>query len=151
MIDPRKVEAYEKHGADLMVYAASLVGPQAAEDLVADAMVRIFRLADWGRVADERAYLYRCVLNEARRRGRPVPSPSPWDLRRRPGAGDGEPEIPDLGLLRSLSTRERAVVFLAYWEDTAIADIADTLAISDGAVRRYLARARAKLRKELGR
>ena len=41
-IDPQKVEAYEKHAADLMRLASVLVGPPDAEDVVADAMVRVF-------------------------------------------------------------------------------------------------------------
>ena len=56
--------------------------------------------------------------------------------------------IDELGVFQTLSRRERAVIYLAYWEDMAVGDIADTLGIGDGAVRRYLARARKKLREE---
>jgi RNA polymerase sigma factor (sigma-70 family) len=45
-----------------------------------------------------------------------------------------------------LSLRQRAVVVLAYWADLTPDDIADRLGISEGAVRRHLARARARLR-----
>ena len=68
MIDPRIVEAYEKHSTDLMFYATALIGPSEAEDVVADAMLRVFRTSNWDRVLEPRGYLFRCVLNEATRR-----------------------------------------------------------------------------------
>jgi DNA-directed RNA polymerase specialized sigma24 family protein len=70
MIDSRLVEAYEKHSADLMAYATTLVGAQRAEDVVADAMVRVFLTADWSRIDDARPYFFRCVLNECRRQSK---------------------------------------------------------------------------------
>jgi DNA-directed RNA polymerase specialized sigma24 family protein len=48
--------------------------------------------------------------------------------------------------IRGLSTQQRAVVFLAYWEDRRIEQIAAVLRTSDGSVRKHLARARAALR-----
>ncbi len=48
-----------------------------------------------------------------------------------------------------LSPRQRAVVFLTYWDDLDPGSIAGLLGISDGAVRRHLARARATLRRNL--
>lgn len=54
------------------------------------------------------------------------------------------PEV--LEAMSALSTRQRAVVVLTYWEDLTPGVIADRLAISDGTVRRHLARARSKLR-----
>ena len=149
MIDQRMVEAYEKHSADLICYATALVGAQEAEDVVADAILRIFRTTDWDRVVEARGYLFRCVLNEVRRRARRTPLARASARLLIERSDDHAPALDELGVFRKLSARERAVVYLAYWEDTAIADIADTLAISDGAVRRYLARARTKLREEL--
>ena len=62
----------------------------------------------------------------------------------------GEPVVADAHrLLDGLSEQQRAVVYLAYWEDWTAADIAAHLGVSDGTVRRQLARARAKLREEL--
>jgi RNA polymerase sigma factor (sigma-70 family) len=48
-----------------------------------------------------------------------------------------------------LSERQRAVVYLTYWDDLDPPRIAELLGISDGAVRRHLARARHHLRKTL--
>jgi RNA polymerase sigma-70 factor (ECF subfamily) len=41
-----------------------------------------------------------------------------------------------------LSVRQRAVVYLSYWEDMTDEDIAEHLGIGAGSVRRHLARAR---------
>ena len=49
----------------------------------------------------------------------------------------------------SLPIRQRAVLYLAYWEDMGPTAIGRTLGISDGAVRRHLARARAAMRTSL--
>jgi RNA polymerase sigma factor (sigma-70 family) len=41
------------------------------------------------------------------------------------------------------------VVVLTYWEDLTVEQVAGTLEISEGSVRRHLARARARLREVL--
>ena len=51
--------------------------------------------------------------------------------------------------LASLSEQQRAVVFLTYWEDLSPAQVADLLGVSDGTVRKQLARAREHLRRIL--
>lgn len=89
------------------------------------------------------------MLNEVRRRARRAPLARASARLLVERSDDQASAVDELGVFRKLSARERAVVYLAYWEDTGIAGIADTLAISDGAVRRYLARARTKLREEL--
>ncbi len=116
-------------------------------------MVKVFDKVDLSAVADPRAYLFTCVLNQARSAGRSASA-----RRRRElvtsgrGALSPAPNASDeLGVLRVLSTRERAVIYLTYWEDMAVADVAHCLDLGDGTVRRYLARARAKIRKELER
>jgi RNA polymerase sigma factor (sigma-70 family) len=149
-IDPGAVEAYEKHSGDLIAYATVLVGPTEAEDVVADAMLRVFTSNRWSRVRDERGYLFRCVLNQAAstRRRRAVgrdKERQTWEER-----VDAAPEtVDELGALAALSVQERAAIYLTYWEDLAPRDVATALGISEGAVRRYLARARAKLREVL--
>jgi Sigma-70 region 2 len=64
-IDPGAVEAYEKHADDLIAYATVLVGPNEAEDVVADAVLRVFVSKSWSRVREPRRYLFRSVLNQA--------------------------------------------------------------------------------------
>ena len=48
-----------------------------------------------------------------------------------------------------LSVMQRAVVYLTYWEDLTPAAVAARLDVSEGTVKRHLARARSKLRKVL--
>jgi RNA polymerase sigma-70 factor (ECF subfamily) len=45
--------------------------------------------------------------------------------------------------------QQRASVVLTYWEDLSPADVAIRLGISEGSVKRHLARARARLKELL--
>jgi RNA polymerase sigma factor (sigma-70 family) len=67
--------------------------------------------------------------------------PPTWELPRL------DPEI--AAAVRGLSLRQRAVVVLTYWADLDPAAVAVRLGISEGSVRRHLARARARLREVL--
>ncbi len=145
------IDLYQMHAKSLIGYAATIVGPSQAEDLVADAMVKVFDRVDLAAVSNPRAYLFACVLNQARSNARRQTTRRRRELvasaRFRPSP---PPETSDeLGVFEVLSTRERAVIYLTYWEDMAIADVASHLGLADGTVRRYLARARTKIRKEL--
>jgi len=51
--------------------------------------------------------------------------------------------------VEELSVRQRAVVYLTYWEDMTDEAVAVHLGISAGSVRRHLARARKHLRRVL--
>jgi RNA polymerase sigma-70 factor (ECF subfamily) len=150
-IDEGAVEAYEKHASDLVAYATALVGPADAEDVVADAMLGVFTTVRWASVREPRGYLFRCVLNRARqterRRSLGRVKEAAVPVRLVDEGDDGGPD--DLGLLARLSVRERAVIYLTYWVDLTPAGVAEVLGLSEGAVKRYLARARAKLREEL--
>jgi RNA polymerase sigma-70 factor (ECF subfamily) len=57
------------------------------------------------------------------------------------------PEV--LSAVFSLSVRQRAVIVLTYWEDLDPAAIATLLNISDGSVRRHLARGKSRLKEVL--
>jgi RNA polymerase sigma factor (sigma-70 family) len=57
------------------------------------------------------------------------------------------PEV--FAAVERLSTRQRAVIFLTYWDDLDPGSVARVLGISEGAVRRHLARARNSLRRSL--
>ncbi len=106
----------------------------------------------WATVRDHGAYLSRAVVNEVRSAHR-------RDLRREvrerraAGAGvvDAAPDpVPELlAALAVLTVQQRATVFLTYWADLTPTAVADHLGISEGSVRKQLARARAHLRKEL--
>jgi RNA polymerase sigma factor (sigma-70 family) len=57
------------------------------------------------------------------------------------------PEV--LRAVQALSVKQRAVIVLTYWEDLGPSVIAQLMGISEGAVKRHLARARSHLKEEL--
>ena len=146
-------DAYRKWADDLMRYATALVGSADAGDLVGDSFAGVLRAGEerWRRVRDPRAYLFRVVCNHARMSDR--------GQRRRErrelvwlAVNDASEQPADaslVALLGRLSVQQRAVTFLTYWEDMPVGEIAGVLGISEGAVKKQLARARAALRKEL--
>ena len=144
-------DIYRKHSAELVRFATGLVGPFDAPDVVTDACLRAFRSRHWVAVTNRRAYLYRSVLNQARSHHRTT-------VRRRirehaAALPDAVTPVPiDIDVLRAvdkLSMQQRASVFLTYWEDLRPAEVAARLEISEGSVKRHLARARARLKELL--
>ncbi len=144
-------DLYRKHGDELVRFATGLVGPFDAQDVVTDACLRAFRSRNWAAVTNRRAYLYRSVLNQARSHHRST-------VRRRirelatAVPGTFTPTLIDIDVMRAidkLSVQQRAAVFLTYWEDLTPAEVAARLDISEGSVKRHLARARARLKELL--
>jgi RNA polymerase sigma-70 factor (ECF subfamily) len=148
--------AYLRHAAELMRFATAIAGPDDASDVVTDAMLRVFHgRVDQAKIADVRAYLFRAVhrrlLDHERANAR---------RRRRDLAfGHGTGHLPNddaraaaidaRAALAALSAQQRTVVFLTYWCDHTPDDIARVLDVSEGTVRKQLARARARLREVL--
>ncbi|CAB4364922.1 MAG: hypothetical protein F2681_14520 [Actinobacteria bacterium] len=141
MIDAADGEVYEKYADELVRFATMLAGPSDAEDLVAGAVVRVFSSPAWRGVSNQRAYLYRSVLSEAasvarsarRRVGR----------EQRVGLWAGADSVPGLhpevvAAARSLSVRQRAVVFMTFWMDASSDEIANVLSLSVRTVQREL-------------
>ena len=140
-------ECYEKHADALIRFAATLVGPSDAEDVVSTAVLGVLRSAV-DSDDDLRPYLYRSVVNAARQQWRTM------DRRNRrealavgplsaPPPDEPHPEI--ARSLARLSPQQRAAIHLAYWEDLTPATVALRLGVSEGTVRRQLARARRRL------
>lgn len=153
----RDEEMYRKHSEELTRFATGLVGPHNAQDVVTDACLRVFRSPTWNTVENPRAYLYRSVLNESRNHHRSAVRRQlkEQEAARLAGATSTVTtmEALDIDILRALdrlSLRQRAVLFLTYWEDLEAAEVGRTLNISTGSVKRHLARGRAKLREVLG-
>lgn len=144
-------EIYRKYADDLVRFATGLVGPFDAQDVVTDACLRSFRSKAWTGVTNHRAYLYRSVLNQAhshhrtslRRRMREMRSAPPETI------PVTETDLDVLDAVNRLSVQQRAAVVLTYWEDLASADVAARLDISEGSVKRHLARARLRLKEYL--
>jgi len=142
---------YAALAPELVRFATSLVGRGNAADVVSAAVLRSLSSPRWPAVANRRSYLYQAVFSEActwRRRASLRPSREAhllvadrWEL----------PTIrPDVAeAVARLSVRQRAAVVLTYWADLNPRAVAELLGISEGSVRRHLARARANLRKVL--
>lgn len=147
------VEAeYRAHAADLVRYATVLVGPHDANDVVNEAVTATIARGSLTSTDDVRAYWFGAVARTAagwhrssfRRRAReqraaertdPIAPSTPADAR---------------AVLSALSTQQRAVVYLTYWLDWPVDRVADALDVSDGTVKKQLARAREHLREVLG-
>lgn len=142
---------YVSLAPELIRFATGLVGPADAADVLSTAMVKALAAPAWASVQNRRAYLYRSVYNAAQ-----------THLRRRYLRRDRESrtglaaqwEMPDVhpevrAAVVDLSLRQRAVIVLTYWADLTPASIAEQLGISEGSVRRHLARARARLKEAL--
>jgi RNA polymerase sigma factor (sigma-70 family) len=151
-VDEADGEIYRKYADELTRFANGLVGPSYAADVVADAIITCFSSSQWESVTSKRPYLYRSVYNQAvefhrssrRRKGREERAAQPEALNE---PADIRPEI--LAAVSRLSVQQRAVVFLTYWDDLTPTSIANLLNISDGSVRRHLARGRSRLKEFL--
>lgn len=146
---------YERLAPELIRFATALVGRIDAPDVLSGAVVKALAAPGWPAVVNRRAYLYRTVFNEAQtwlrrasqrpifeaRATRATAASDRWDL----------PALrPDVRVaVTGLSVRQRAVIVLTYWADLDPPAVAERLGISEGAVRRHLARARARLREVL--
>ena len=146
-------DVYRAHATELTRFATVLVGPDSAHDVVAEAVIRMIGSRVWTRADDRRALLFRAVLFEARNLHR---SAARRRLREEKAAIpvavplDHEPAPEVWEAVRGLSPQQRAVIFFAYWQDLDVTAIARLLGVSDGTVRRQLARARGRLREVLG-
>jgi RNA polymerase sigma-70 factor (ECF subfamily) len=143
---------YRAHAVDLVRYATVLVGPHDAPDVVSEAVAATMARNSLAGVDDVRAYWFRAVSNTAlswhrsafRRRDREQRA----SALERPDEGQRNPTEART-ILSPLSVQQRAVVYLTYWHDWTPDQIADALGVSDGTVRKQLARSRAHLREVL--
>ena len=146
-------ETYRRHSAELMRFATALVGPSEAADVLSDAFVQVLSSPAWPTVRDRRAYLFRAVLNAARASGRSRARRAAREAKaaRLAWTQDaGTSTVADfIAVLGQLSERQRAVVFLTYWEELTPQRVAGLSGISEGSVRRHLARGRSTLREVL--
>lgn len=152
VIDERSVDAYAAHADGLVRFAAGLVGPSDAQDVVADAMARLMDSRVWAEAENPRALMYRAVLYEARMFVRSRRRRLSREAR---AAVDEAYDMPNIApevsrAVAGLSPQQRAVVFLTYWDDLDPGSVAALLGVSEGTVRKQLARARDRLREVLG-
>lgn len=150
-------ELVRTRGTALVGYAYLLCGDRReAEDLVQDALVKTYTRGRTSEPTTVEAYVRRAVLTTYvdgfRRRRR-------WAaVRHLLATEDDHPSPEDRSsdrvdvrtALATLSPRERACVVLRFYEDLTVPAIAEELALSQGAVKRYLSDGVRRLEAALG-
>ncbi len=144
--------AYDRYADDLVRYAQVLVGRSSAADVVADTFADLLRNPDgaWSNAQHAKAFLFGAVANRARMHhranGRRTRREQLAAGRRRtePVMDDHSHTVPEAFAV--LSVQQRAVTYLTYWHDLSVSQVAETLGVADGTVRRQLARARHRIR-----
>jgi RNA polymerase sigma factor (sigma-70 family) len=152
MTDMPDREIYEEVRGPLMRFAASLVGPHDAADLVSEAVVATLRRRSLASLDNPQAYLMRSVLNRARSRARSA-------IRERgalarlgapahgPAADDGLSDVAQT--VAALPPRQRAAVYLVHWEGMSPTEAARHIGVRPATLRRYLHLAHKRLRRHL--
>jgi RNA polymerase sigma factor (sigma-70 family) len=143
----RVVETLVAQRGDALVHYAYFVSGNQddAADLVQDALVKTFgRLRNGFTVASAEAYVRRTILNSYLDRGRRVTRwrkiahfEVPQEIQESPADATGD-RIDLSAELQKLTPRERACLVLRYYDDLTVNDIAQTLELSPGTVKRYL-------------
>lgn len=144
-------DLWRRHVDELTRYCALLVGPNDAADVVSSAFVKASPALASGQVDFPRAYLFRAVTNAAHSQSRSKSNRWRRDLRAvaTESVAGHETYVDVRRAVANLSVRQRAVVYLVYWEDMSEVEAADYLRLSAGSVHRHLSRARIHLRKAL--
>ena len=153
------MSAYDAHNRDLLAFARALVrNPEAAEDLVADAFLRLINEVRAGRAPTEtRGWLYRVVANLVVSRGRRLRTAQRFlsrlvdrRVQESPESSLARSEVRSdlLAALAALPTDGRVALVMAARGSTGH-EIATALGKSETATRTALYRARIKLREQL--
>ncbi len=152
------VALVRERGPALTRYAVLHTGDvAAAQDLVQDALVKVFLRMRGGFDPDElEAYVRRTIatlsVDEHRRRHAfarrahlvATPASQVGHAGRTDAAADLE------AALRVLSPQERTVAVLRFYDDLTVPQIARQMRVADGTVKRYLSNALSKLEASLG-
>lgn len=139
---------YREHGAQLWrgVYAFSGGRRDVADDAVAEAFARA--LESGARIRSPLPWLYRVAFRHAAARLRDERGQDA--LTAELDAAEERAAEPSLDLLRRLTPQQRAAVFLFYYADLPVADVARATGSTKVAVRVHLHRARQALRRAYG-
>jgi RNA polymerase sigma-70 factor (ECF subfamily) len=148
---------YDRTARSLWFYLSRMTGDsQVADDLLQESYYRLLRShGSWESESHRRAYLFRIATNLVRdghrraRRGETVALPESDHMSlAAPGTDLAEATAQRTDLRRAmgrLRPRERALLWLAYGQGHAHAEIAETLGVKTGSVKLLLFRARRKL------
>ncbi len=143
---------YVRLAPELVRFATTLVGPSDAEDLLSSGFTKAITSPGWDRVEHRRAYLYRMLVNEARKSHRSTSRRRQREIRvvHRDTIEMERGLDPDVvAALKRLTVRQRAVVHLTYWADLTPRQVAETLDTSLRTVERELTTARHRLEQML--
>lgn len=151
VLTEQDAELWRKHSAELVRFATTLVGPTRAEDVVVDGVLSAMTAASWRSVEDRRAYLFRSVQNQARMLHRSEGRRLNREIASAPLSATSHTErwLEVRDAVSRLTMRERAVLYLAYWLDLSVDEIATTLGISRRTALRALNSARSTLQGRL--
>jgi RNA polymerase sigma-70 factor (sigma-E family) len=137
----------------LLRFAYFLTGsPAAAEDLVHDAFVKLYRADRHIAAAGFKAYARRTIVNLHRSRFRrfKVERDALASTVERGAHHLAEPTDDVWRAIRALPKGQRACVVLRFYEDLSEQETADTLGVSVGTVKKQMHRAMEALRHTLG-
>ncbi|HEX4492652.1 MAG TPA: SigE family RNA polymerase sigma factor [Acidimicrobiia bacterium] len=153
--EPSFDELFETHYRSALRLAVLLVGDQAsAEDLVADAYVRVYVQWRRGRVSNVEAYLRRAVVNAVKNAWRRRSVARRFERLVTQSTFDADPRALDtlvverdelLAALHSLPPGQRQCIVLRYYEDLSEAQTAAMLGIAVGTVKSQTAKGLARL------
>ena len=147
-----------ERGRALTGYAYLLCGDvHDAEDLVQDALVKTFARRRAGLALESaEAYVRRAILTlyldgwrKRRRWAGRLPVAADPASREGPEGAVGD-RVDVVAALGTLPRQQRACVVLRFYGDLTVAEIADTLGVADGTVKRYLSVATHRLEALLG-
>jgi RNA polymerase sigma factor (sigma-70 family) len=105
----------------------------------------------WSEITDRRAHLFRTILNEVRqsRRSDARRLAREFLAARRDGEESSASSVELAMVLAQLSSTERAIIHLTYWQGFTAIETAETLELSLRSVERHLHRARTRLERAL--
>jgi RNA polymerase sigma-70 factor (ECF subfamily) len=140
---------YRRELGPMVALATAIAGPDRAEDLAQEAMLRAHRR--WSEISGydkPGAWLRRVTTNlaiSARRRGARERL-ALVRLSARPSADAPPPEVDQFwSLVRGLPPQQAAAVALYYLHDLSVADLAESLGCAEGTAKAHLHKARATL------
>lgn len=151
---PDFADLFAAHRVEAFRLAYLLCGDRdRADDLVADAFVKVYRRWRKGGIDNPRAYLRRTVVNEANSRFRRVAlerreAARQWgDDRGVKGPDDQVAESEAVAAaLAKLPVRQRSAVVLRYYADLPEREVAEILGVSIGTVKSSVSRALERMR-----
>lgn len=135
-------EIYLKYRDELVRYAAVLVGPSDAEDVLSSVVTRLYRSKrSLTGIESPRPYLMRAVLNESlnrkmQRTSRPLVEVPVEPVRSDPGV---------LAAVFTLPVRQRAATYLTFWCGMNSSEVGELMGCQPATVRRYVYLAKRRL------